>query len=71
MFAQCLQKSQEPGELVTTTHRDYDLAEISKSVRGVLMGMGIVAFMHFYLGYTNPYVFTPLCISYTVSCCKV
>lgn len=35
------------------------------------MGMGIVAFMHFYLGYTNPYVLTLLWISYTVSFCKV
>ena len=49
-------QSQEPGELVTTTNRDYDLAEVSKSVRGILMGMGIVALMHFYFGYTNPYV---------------
>ncbi|KAL4402575.1 phosphate transporter (Pho88) [Malassezia pachydermatis] len=48
--------SQDPGELVTTTHRDYDLAEVSKSMRGILMGCCIVAFMHLYLGYTNPLV---------------
>ncbi|WFD30919.1 phosphate transporter (Pho88) [Malassezia sp. CBS 17886] len=48
--------SQEPGELVTTTHRDYDLAEIAKSMRGVLMGSAFVGFMHLYLGYTNPLV---------------
>ncbi|WFD34062.1 phosphate transporter (Pho88) [Malassezia cuniculi] len=48
--------SQEPGELVTTTHRDYDLAEISKSIRGIFMGIIIVAFMHLYFGYTNPLV---------------
>ncbi|KAI3620369.1 hypothetical protein CBS9595_002336 [Malassezia furfur] len=50
----------EPGELVTTTNRDYDLAEVSKSVRGILMGMGIVALMHFYFGYTNPLVIQSL-----------
>lgn len=48
--------SQEPGELVTTTNRDYDLAEISKSTRGILMGCAMVGFMHLYLGYTNPLV---------------
>lgn len=48
--------SQEPGELVTTTHRDYDLDEISKSIRGIFMGMLIVGFMHLYFGYTNPLV---------------
>jgi hypothetical protein len=47
-------QSQEPGELVTTTHRDYDLSEISKATRGVLMGTLMVAFMHLYMGYTNP-----------------
>ncbi len=48
--------SQEPGELVTTTNRDYDLAEISKATRGILMGCAMVGFMHLYLGYTNPLV---------------
>lgn len=46
--------SQEPGELITTTHRDYDLAEVSKAMRGVYMGMLMVAGMHLYMGYTNP-----------------
>lgn len=49
--------SQEPGELVTTTNRDYDLTEISKSMRGVMMGMVFVAGMHLYMGYTNPWVY--------------
>ncbi|PWN30664.1 putative PHO88-involved in phosphate transport [Jaminaea rosea] len=48
--------SQEPGELVTTTHRDYDLAEVSKAMRGIYMGMAMVAGMHFYFGYTNPLI---------------
>jgi hypothetical protein len=46
--------SQDPGELITTTHRDYDLQEVSKAMRGVYMGMAMVAVMHFYMGYTNP-----------------
>ena len=49
-------QSQEPGELVTTTHRDYDLAEINKSIRGIFMGTLIVSVMHFYFGHTAPYV---------------
>ncbi|PWN41176.1 putative PHO88-involved in phosphate transport [Ceraceosorus guamensis] len=48
--------SQEPGELVTTTHREYDLSECSKATRGVLMGTIMVGFMHLYMGYTNPLV---------------
>ncbi|PKI84554.1 hypothetical protein MVES_001745 [Malassezia vespertilionis] len=48
--------SQEPGELITTTHKDYDMAEVSKSMRGILMGCGLLAFMHLYMGYTNPLV---------------
>ena len=53
-------QSQDPGELVTTTHRDYDLSEISKSMRGILMGSLMVGLMHLYFGYTNPYVCGPL-----------
>lgn len=56
-------QSQEPGELVTTTHRDYDLAEISKSIRGVLMGVAFMAVMHLYMGYTNPYVLATYAVS--------
>ena len=46
--------SQEPGELVTTTNKDYDLADISKAMRGVFMGMLFVGVMHLYMGYTQP-----------------
>lgn len=45
---------------MTTTHRDYDLSEISKSMRGILMGSLMVGLMHLYFGYTNPYVCDPL-----------
>jgi hypothetical protein len=40
--------------LVTTTHKDYDLADVSKAMRGVFMGMMFVGFMHLYMGYTQP-----------------
>ncbi|KIY45536.1 inorganic phosphate transport PHO88 [Fistulina hepatica ATCC 64428] len=46
--------SGEQGKLVTTTVRDYDLAEVSKLLRGVYMGIAFIAFMHLYLGYTQP-----------------
>ncbi|KAL9932227.1 hypothetical protein V8E36_008999 [Tilletia maclaganii] len=48
--------SQEPGELITTTHRDYDLADVRKAMRGIVMGMLMVGVMHGYLKYTNPLV---------------
>ncbi|GAA5859235.1 hypothetical protein JCM8547_008929 [Rhodosporidiobolus lusitaniae] len=39
---------------VTTTNRDYDLAETSKAIRGVLMGCLFMCFMHLYMKYTQP-----------------
>ncbi|RDB30210.1 Inorganic phosphate transport protein PHO88 [Hypsizygus marmoreus] len=44
----------EPGALVTTTVRDYDLSETSKLLRAVYMGIAMMAFMHLYLKYTQP-----------------
>ncbi|KAF8325939.1 inorganic phosphate transporter [Amanita rubescens] len=46
--------SGEPGQLVTTTVRDYDLAETSKLLRGVFLGIAMMAVMHGYFGYTQP-----------------
>ncbi|KAH0581172.1 hypothetical protein H2248_012297 [Termitomyces sp. 'cryptogamus'] len=46
--------SQEPGQLVTTTVRDYDLTETSKLLRAAYMGIAMMAFMHLYLKYTQP-----------------
>ncbi|KAG8745106.1 hypothetical protein FRC10_008717 [Ceratobasidium sp. 414] len=46
--------SQDTGGLVTTTVRDYDLAETSKLVRGVYMGVLMMAFLHGYMKYTQP-----------------
>lgn len=48
--------SQEGGELVTTTHREYDLGELQKSMRGVFTGFLFMAVMHLYMGYTQPLV---------------
>ncbi|GAA5895530.1 hypothetical protein JCM8208_005257 [Rhodotorula glutinis] len=39
---------------VTTTNRDYDLAETSKAIRSVLMGCLFMAGMHLYMKYTQP-----------------
>ncbi|BGP20359.1 hypothetical protein JCM10213_002333 [Rhodosporidiobolus nylandii] len=39
---------------VTTTNKDYDLAEVSKAIRGVLMGCLFMCFMHLYMQYTQP-----------------
>ncbi|CAE7162922.1 unnamed protein product [Rhizoctonia solani] len=46
--------SPESGGLVTTTVRDYDLAETSKLIRGVYMGVLMMAFLHGYMKYTQP-----------------
>jgi len=44
----------DSGGLVTTTVRDYDLMETTKSMRGVYMGIAVMTFLHGYLGYTQP-----------------
>ncbi|KAH9925494.1 inorganic phosphate transporter [Fomitopsis serialis] len=44
----------EQGNLVTTTIRDYDLAETSKLIRSVFMGVAMMGFMHLYMQYTQP-----------------
>jgi len=46
--------STEPGSLVATTFRDYDLAETSKLVRGVYMGVAMMAFLHGYMRFNPP-----------------
>ncbi|EKM77875.1 hypothetical protein AGABI1DRAFT_86121 [Agaricus bisporus var. burnettii JB137-S8] len=46
--------SQEPGKLVTTTVRDYDLAEVSKLLRSAYMGIAMMAVMHGYFKFTQP-----------------
>ncbi|KAJ7230697.1 inorganic phosphate transporter [Mycena pura] len=46
--------SQEPGQLVTTTVRDYDLTETSKLLRSVYMGIAMMAFLHGYMKFTQP-----------------
>jgi len=46
--------SQDSGELVTTTVREYDLGEVSKLLRGVYIGIAMMSFMHLYMKYTQP-----------------
>ncbi|EIN03490.1 inorganic phosphate transporter [Punctularia strigosozonata HHB-11173 SS5] len=46
--------TQDDGKLVTTTVRDYDLSETSKLLRGAYIGIAMMAFLHGYLGYTQP-----------------
>ncbi|KAG6816611.1 hypothetical protein H0H87_004617 [Tephrocybe sp. NHM501043] len=44
----------QPGALVTTTVRDYDLSETSKLLRAAYMGIAMMAFMHLYMKFTQP-----------------
>ncbi|KAA1096003.1 hypothetical protein PGT21_002098 [Puccinia graminis f. sp. tritici] len=44
----------EPGKLVTTTNRDYDLAQSSSGLRSVLMGVLMMCFLHLYMKYDAP-----------------
>jgi hypothetical protein len=46
--------SSEEGKLVTTTVHAYDTQQVRTAFRGQLMGVGMMAFMHLYLKYTNP-----------------
>ena len=40
--------------MVVTTNKDYDLTEVSKAMRGVYIGIAMMAFLHGYLNYTQP-----------------
>ncbi|KAA1467291.1 inorganic phosphate transporter [Dentipellis sp. KUC8613] len=46
--------TQEPGQLVTTTVRDYDLSETSKLIRSAYTSIAMMAFLHLYMKYTQP-----------------
>ncbi|KAI1842920.1 hypothetical protein JX265_012049 [Neoarthrinium moseri] len=46
--------STEEGKLVTTTVHAYDSQQIKQLFRSQLMGVGMMAFMHLYMKYTNP-----------------
>ncbi|TEB31736.1 inorganic phosphate transporter [Coprinellus micaceus] len=41
-------------KLVTTTVKDYDLAQASSGLKGVYTGVAMMAFMHFYMKFTQP-----------------
>lgn len=46
--------SGEPEKLVTTTVMEYDLQQLNSAYKQQMMGVGMMAFMHGYLKYTNP-----------------
>ncbi|KAF8808761.1 PHO88-related membrane protein [Phlegmacium glaucopus] len=46
--------SQESGQLITTTVRDYDLSETSKLLRSAYMGIAMMSVMHIYFKFTQP-----------------
>ena len=46
--------SSEEGKLVTTTIHAYDTTQIRTLWRSQLMGVAMMAVMHFYMKYTNP-----------------
>ncbi|WVR05647.1 hypothetical protein IAU60_002669 [Kwoniella sp. DSM 27419] len=41
-------------ELVQTTVKDYDLAEVGKAIKSLLVGVAFMCFLHGYLKYTQP-----------------
>jgi len=46
--------SSEEPKLVTTTVHAYDLSQLRALYKAQLMGVGMMAFMHLYMKYTNP-----------------
>lgn len=48
--------SQEEPKPVVTTTQDYDKQQLRSLLKGQLMGVGMMAFMHIYMKYTNPLV---------------
>lgn len=46
--------STEEPKLVTTTIHAYDSQQVKQLFRSQLMGVGMMAFMHLYMKYTNP-----------------
>jgi hypothetical protein len=46
--------SSEEGKLVTTTIHAYDNSQIKTMMRSQMMGVAMMAVMHFYFHYTNP-----------------
>ncbi|KAJ6561227.1 PHO88-related membrane protein [Mycena vulgaris] len=51
-------RRKKPGQLVTTTVRDYDLSETSKLLRSVYMGIAMMCFLHGYMKFTQASVCT-------------
>jgi hypothetical protein len=45
--------TREP-KVVETTNKDYDLSQLKQLVTQTVMGVAIIAFMHFKYGYLRP-----------------
>lgn len=48
--------SQTPPEKITTTVKAYDLEQVGAGLKGLYQGVAMMAFLHFYMKYTNPLV---------------
>ncbi|KAK5939132.1 phosphate transporter (Pho88) [Knufia obscura] len=48
--------SGEEPKLVTTTIMEYDQQQLQAAYKQQMMGVGMMAFMHLYLKYTNPLI---------------
>jgi len=46
--------SAEEPKVVTTNNHTYDLEQVNAGFKAQLMGVGMLAVMHLYLGYANP-----------------
>jgi hypothetical protein len=46
--------SQEQPPLITTTVQEYDTSQLKSAAKSTFMGIGMMAFMHLYMGYTQP-----------------
>lgn len=46
--------SSEEPKLVTTTVHSYDMSQLRSMYKSQLMGVGMMAGMHLYMGYTQP-----------------
>lgn len=44
------------GKLITTTVHQYDLDQVNAAMKSALQGVGMMAFMHLYMKYTNPLI---------------
>lgn len=55
--------SGDQPKLVTTTISAYDRDQLKAAFKSVLMGVGMMGVMHFYMKYTNPLLIQSNCPS--------